>query len=147
MKMKMKKSNDINEYHLHRKEPTKRQFDIFDLGEYLKENIEHSSKPHSHSYYQLIWFHCNEGNHFVDFKSFQIKKNRLFFIAKNQVHYFEKGIDYKGILLHFNESFLIQNERDIDFFINYNLFNNLETPYFQIPSALISTLDIYLNLI
>lgn len=141
----MKSSSDINEYHLHQNEPTKRQFDFFDLELYLGGNLGHSSMPHSHSFYQLIWFHSNEGKHFVDFESFDIKRDRLFFIAKNQVHYFEKRKDCKGVLLHFNESFIHQNERDIDFFIEYNLFNNLEVPYFQIPPALISTFENYVN--
>lgn len=141
----MKSSIDINEYHLHQKAPTKRQFELFDLEEYLNTNKEHSSKSHSHSFYQLIWFHSNKGKHFVDFKSYSIKKDRLFFIAKNQIHYFEKRKDYDGILLHFNESFILQNERDIEFFISYNLFNNLEAPYFQIPLGLIPELNVYLN--
>ncbi len=141
----MKSPIDINEYHLHQKAPTKRQFEIFDLKEYLKTNSEHSSKPHSHSYYQLIWFQSNQGNHFVDFNSYSIQKDRLFFIAKSQIHYFEKRKDYQGVLLHFNESFLLQNEKDIEFFINYNLFNNLETPYFEIPPALIPELNTYVN--
>ncbi|MFK8008515.1 MAG: AraC family transcriptional regulator [Saprospiraceae bacterium] len=141
----MKSPSSINEYHLHPEAPTKRQFDFFDLGEYLKTNQEHSSKPHSHSFYQLVWFQSEGGKHFVDFKSFDIKKDRLFFIAKNQIHYFEKRKNYQGLLLHFNESFLLQNERDIDFFINYNLFNHLETPYFQVPLNLITELNVYLN--
>jgi len=141
----MKKSSEIGEYHLHREAPTKRQFDFFSLAEYLEENIEHSSKPHSHSFYQLIWFHSDAGVHFVDFESFDIKKDKLFFIAKNQIHYFEKRADYKGVLLHFNESFLLQNEKDIHFFVNYNLFNNLKTPYFQIPPGLIGKLSVYLD--
>jgi AraC family transcriptional activator of pobA len=141
----MKSTSDINEYHLHHKAPTKRQFELFSLADYLKTNKEHSSSAHSHSFYQLIWFHSNEGKHFVDFESYDIQNNRLFFIAKNQIHYFENRSDYQGILLHFNESFLLQNERDIDFFINYNLFNNPETPYFQIPTALIPELNIYVN--
>lgn len=143
--IKMKQSTNINEYHLHHEAPAKRQFDVFDLGEYLDINLEHSSKPHSHSFYQLIWFKSKKGKHFVDFKSFDIKKERLFFIAKGQIHYFEKRKDYQGLLLHFNESFLLQSERDIDFFINYNLFNHLETPYFQVPLTLMSELNAYIH--
>lgn len=141
----MKSSSKINKYHLHQHSPLKRQFECFDLQAYINDNLEHSSKPHSHSYYQLIWFNSNEGHHIVDFKSFEIKRDRLFFIAKNQVHFFEKGLDYQGELLHFNESFLLQNENDIDFFINYHLFNNLNAPYFQIPLNLTNEFRIYIN--
>lgn len=141
----MKTTTDINEYHLHQKSPSKRQFELFNLKEYLLKNKKHSARPHSHSFYQLIWFHSDAGEHFVDFKSYDIKKNRLFFIAKNQVHYFEDRDDYQGVLLHFNESFLLQNERDIEIFIHYNLFNNLSAPYYEVPEHLIGDLTTYLH--
>lgn len=41
----------------------------------------------------------------------------------------------KGVLLHFNKLFLVQGQRPLDFFLNYNLFNN---PYPQ-PSCCIGT--------
>ena len=139
----MKSSIDINEYHLHQKAPSRRQFELFNLNEYLLLNKEHSSKPHSHSFYQIVWFHSNNGKHHVDFKSYDIKKDRIFFIAKNQIHYFEKRNDYQGVLLHFNESFILQNEKDIEIFINYDLFNNPEAPFFDVFPKQTSELEIY----
>ena len=141
----MKSTAAIKEYHLHRESPSKRQFDIFDLAEYLNDNQDHSSKPHSHSFYQLIWFQSDGGKHYVDFRSHDIHKDTLFFIAKNQIHYFEKRQDYQGLLFHFNESFLLQSTKDIDFFINYNLFNNLEIPYFQVQKELRKTLTVFID--
>jgi len=141
----MKKSNSINEYHLHLKAPEKRQFDLYDLREYLEKNSEQSSKPHSHSYYQLIWFYDNGGEHFIDFKSFEVKKNSLYFIAKGQIHFFDKRTNYDGVLLHFNETFLLQDSKDIAFFLNYKLFNDSESPFFQIPSDLLEEMKTYLD--
>ncbi len=86
----------IKKYHFLRDEPKKRQFDIYDLAEYQKMYFEDASKPHTHSFYQIIWFRNNSGKHFIDFESYEIKENRLFFVAKNQVHYFEKRSDYRG---------------------------------------------------
>ena len=126
----------MKKYHFLKNEPKKRQFDIFNLAEYQKKYATDSSKPHSHSFYQIIWFKNNKGNHFIDFETYDIKENRLFFIAKNQVHYFENRSDYSGYLIHFNESFILSNETDINFFLTYTIFNNNKEPYYQIPENL-----------
>jgi len=46
----MKSTSALNKYHLNKTEPKKRQFDFFDLAEYLDKNIEHCSKLHSYWY-------------------------------------------------------------------------------------------------
>jgi AraC-like DNA-binding protein len=114
----------IDEYHLHKDQPERRQFEIFSLQDYVEKHFEHSSKPHLHSFFQIIWFTKGNGNHFVDFKEYEVKPNTIFFINKSQVHYFDSSKNYDGILLHFNESFLVQHENDIDIFLKYNIFNN-----------------------
>jgi hypothetical protein len=53
-----------------------------------------------------------------------IKEKGIFFISKNQVHYFDFSQDYAGILMHFNEVFLAQNGNEIDFFLKGNIFND-----------------------
>ncbi len=129
--MAKQKTNIINEYHLNQHEPQKPQFTIYNMDEYLEKHQADTTKPHIHSYYQIIWFKSGKGKHFVDFKEYDVFDNAIFFIAKNQVHYFDHQTDYKGIMIHFNESFLMQNDSEVDFFLNCNLFNN---PYQQ-PSC------------
>lgn len=139
------KEKSIEKYHYLKDEPTRRQFDIYDLAEYFQENSDHSSRPHTHSFYQVIWFTSAKGHHFIDFDGYPIAENRLFFIAKNQVHYFENRDDYTGYLIHFNESFILSTETDINFFLTYNIFNNPEEPFFQIPAELRDQLLGYLH--
>ena len=139
------KKKEIETYHFLKNEPKKRQFDIYDLAKYQKLNSEHSEKPHSHSFYQIIWFKNDKGKHVIDFESYNIKEDRIFFIAKNQVHYFEKRSDYNGYLIHFNESFLLSNETDINFFLTYSIFNNKQEPYFQIPKKLEHKITTYFS--
>lgn len=122
------KESKISEYHLHKDLPEKRQFEVFSLKEYLKKNSPDTIRPHIHSFYQVLWFYKGEGAHFVDFKKYEVHPNTLFFIGKNQVHYFDEYLGYEGIMIHFNERFLVQNENDISFFLKYNLFND---PYQQ----------------
>lgn len=133
--MAKEKDNVINEYHLNRHQPDKPQFAILDLNNHIKTNQCRITKPHIHSFYQIIWFKRGNGKHFVDFKSYDVSDNALFFVAQNQVHYFDENTGYEGVLLHFNEAFLVKNENEMEFLLKCNLFNN---PYQQ-PSCSIST--------
>jgi len=133
--MAKEKSNIINEYHLNRHKPDRPQFALHDLNEYLTTNQCQAIKPHIHSFYQVIWFKKGMGKHSVDFKTYDVFDNAIFFVAPNQVHYFDENTDYEGVLLHFNQLFLVQDQSPLDFFLNCNLFNN---PYQQ-PSCCIGT--------
>ncbi len=121
----------ISEYHLNRHQPDKAQFVIYDLNDYVNKNIANTTKPHIHSFYQIIWFRSGTGSHFVDFKPYDVIDDCIFFIAKNQVHYFDANTSYKGWLIHFNETFLVQTDNAMEFFLKCNFFNN---PY-QHPSS------------
>lgn len=146
--MSKKNVNVINEYHLNRNQPTKDQFAIHDLAHYITEHREHASKAHIHSFYQIIWFKTGKGKHFVDFKEYDVTENSIFFIAKDQVHYFDNTFDYTGVLLHFNESFFIQKDSEVDFFLKYNLFNNpYQRPSCGIEGGIDNILEDYLKLI
>jgi len=124
------KTNIINEYHLNQHEPQKPQLAIYDLHAYLRKNHANTSKPHIHSYYQVIWFTSGKGKHFVDFSRYDVFKNTIFFIDVNQVHYFDNQTNYRGLLLHFNAAFLMQNDGEADAFLTTNLFNNAyQKPY------------------
>jgi len=133
--MAKQKSNIINEYHLNQHEPQKPQFAIYDLDAYLQKNHVNTTKPHIHSYYQIIWFQSGKGKHFVDFAAYDVFSDAIFFIAKNQVHYFDHGTNYKGVMLHFNEAFLRKDDDVADNFLASNLFNN---PYQQ-PSCCVGS--------
>jgi mannose-6-phosphate isomerase-like protein (cupin superfamily) len=132
-----KNKKKIEEYHLHKDQPEKLQFDIFSLNEYLKESIGLVNKPHIHSFYQIIWFTKGDGKHLVDFNEFEVSENKIFFISKNQIHCFDSNLDYEGVLIHFNESFLLDNENDIDIFLKYNIFNDFECEPVTIPTEAI----------
>jgi AraC family transcriptional regulator, transcriptional activator of pobA len=133
-----KNKTKIERYHLHKDQPEKLQFEINSLKDYLAKNIGHTDKPHIHSFYQIIWFTKGEGKHFVDFNSFEASANKMFLISKNQIHYFDNNTSYEGVIIHFNESFLMDSENHIDIFLKYNIFNDFDRePVFTIPSSAI----------
>lgn len=130
--MSKKKKIFVEEFHLHQHQPDKAQFVVHDLQGYLSNHGAGTTSPHIHSYYQIIWFQRGSGTHFIDFLGHQVKDSTLFFIAKNQVHYFDGNLDCEGYLLHFNESFLTNGD-EYDAFLKYNLFHNpYQPPYSRI---------------
>ncbi len=146
--MGKKNAQQINEYHLNLHQPAKEQFVLHDLGPYLVAHGPQASKAHIHSFYQIIWFKTGKGKHFVDFKEYEVTENSIFFIGKDQVHYFDSNTDYTGVLLHFNESFLIQDNSQVEFFLKCNLFNNpYQVPVYAVESGTQDILENYLKLI
>lgn len=133
----------IKQYHLEREQPEKLQFGLHSFDDLEKANLCLSQEPHNHSFYQIIYFKNTKGKHVIDFIDYNIEPNTLVFVAKNQVHFFEQNIKYDGLLIHFNESFLVSSETDINFFLNYHIFNNKERPYFQIPQKIIQQINEY----
>ncbi|TSE09796.1 helix-turn-helix domain-containing protein [Aquimarina algiphila] len=142
----MKDSNiKIEKYHLHKAHPEKLQFEVYDLNEYRQKSGEKAAVAHSHSYYQIIWFFEDGGEHVVDFKTYVIKKNTILFIPKDHIHAFDHNLDVKGWLIHFNESFFMHN--DVDVFLKYNIFNSQENPCYVIDKETAITASSYMDLI
>ncbi|MGV3762130.1 AraC family transcriptional regulator [Parapedobacter sp.] len=143
--MAKEKDIAIHEYHLNQYQPDKPQLAVLDLSDHLTANRSEVTKPHIHSFYQIIWFKNGQGKHFVDFSAYDVSDNTIFFIANNQVHYFDKSIGYQGVLIHFNEAFLVGNENETDFFLKCSLFNNpYQQPSYSVEAGLGGILKGYL---
>lgn len=136
---------NIAQYHLHKASPEKLQFEIYDLNNYRKKSGDKAAMPHSHSYYQIIWFFDCKGTHNVDFKTYEVKNNTILFIAKDQIHAFDNRLDINGWLIHFNESFFMHTE--VDIFLKYNIFKQQENPCYAMETKAIESGKIYIGLI
>ncbi|KAF2508693.1 AraC family transcriptional regulator [Flavobacterium zhairuonense] len=146
----MQKSNDIPtyaaEYHLNQYQHNVPRFSVHEIDNYLKKYDKKRRKAHAENHYQIIWFKKGSGRYFVNLKAYDIDENTLFFLTKNDLHYFDRNTHYKGVLIQFNEEFLIQNN-DNDFFFKQRV---LESQLQSICSLKIDDvffLDEYLNLI
>jgi len=70
--------------------------------------------PHKHTFYHLVLFTKGTGTHAIDFKTFDVTPNQIYFMIPGQVHSwnFEGQVD--GYVIHFSssffESFLLKNE-------------------------------------
>ncbi|MCC8146842.1 MAG: AraC family transcriptional regulator [Bacteroidales bacterium] len=125
----------IQKYHLHENEPDKLQFEIYPLNDYLISSGAHTQKPHVHSFYQIIWFMSGKGKHYVDFNEYEVDENTIFFISKGQIHHFDEN-KFDGCIIHFNESFIADNENYINIFLKHNIFDSFEKePLFRIKQS------------
>ncbi|OJJ18544.1 hypothetical protein BKI52_23315 [marine bacterium AO1-C] len=95
---------------------------------YYEKNLEHCIKPHRHSFYQILWFRP-ASDHFVDFEIQKLGANTLVFLDKYQIHYFCPYSKNEGILIHFNDYFLLNQARDAPKYLRYFLFNGLGKTY------------------
>ncbi|WP_134091132.1 AraC family ligand binding domain-containing protein [Olivibacter sp. XZL3] len=110
-------------------------FEVIALRTYLEEQKEKVTLPHTHGFYQIIWFKSGSGMHMVDFNKYEVFENAIFFIAKNQVQCFSLAPNSDGFVINFDEEFLVRKDEDVDFFLKCNLFNN---PY-QTPSCCVES--------
>lgn len=141
----MATSNPIIQYHLHKQHPEKLQCEVYDLGTYRKKSGAPAAIPHSHSYYQIIWFFNEGGTHQIDFTTFAIKKNTVLFITKNQIHAFDDNEDVQGKLIHFNDSLFKPTE--VDIFLKYTLFMRRERPEILLDFKIAIALSNYIGVI
>ncbi len=134
-------NSQIIQYHLHEYDVTELQFEIHSLEDYICEHQTKMTKPHSHTYYQILWFEKGAGKHYVDFKEYEVVENTLFFITKNQIHYFDEKPLYDGVVIVFNDVFLADSENYMESFFRDTIFNTFESdPCFQISEREVEAL-------
>lgn len=121
----------IKQYHLHKNDYSKLHFELQPMRPYFEKHREHCIKPHRHSFYQILWFY-EASQHFVDFEVHEVPAQSLMFLDKNQVHYFCPQATNQGVLIHFNDYFLVQEQEAVHKSLRYLLFNGLSKPYSQI---------------
>lgn len=147
MQKNIDSSNKAVEYHLNQYQPNTARFSLYEIENYLKKYDKKKRKVHAEHYSRIIWFKKGRGRYFVNSKAYDIDENTLFFLTKNDIHYFDRNTNYSGVLIQFNEEFLIQNNNDIDFFSKLNLFSNQKRPYCLLNTDDSFILDEYLDLI
>ena len=112
---------------------------VFDARSFLENYGTKAFRAHRHSHYQLIWF-TSEGQHYVDYKTYEHPENALFFIDKEQVHYFCEHSVNEGHLMHFNDQFLQRHEFSHENWTHYRLFHEMTAPYLELSGEFLHKL-------
>jgi len=133
--MGKQKKEALFEYHLNISSLNAIQFEILSLRDLGISHKEDLAKPHIHSFYQIIWFKSGHGKHYIDFNEYQVSENTIFFIAKNQVHAFDRWAEYEGLVINFSEDFLVQGKNEVDVVLKCSMFNYA----YQTPSCCVGS--------
>ena len=96
------------------------ELEHINLKDFFAMGDEEAFRGHTHSYYQIIWFSRGKGVHYVDFNEYPIDDDTLFFISPGQIHYFEPNTHFEGVMIHFNESFLTDEQSSENIFLKYD---------------------------
>ncbi|WP_266369089.1 helix-turn-helix domain-containing protein [Tellurirhabdus rosea] len=73
--------------------------------EKLVKEFKGIDKPHSHSFYLVMWIRQGSGTHTIDFKTYKVKPAQLYFLTPGQVHSWKLSPDIEGFNLFFDSHF------------------------------------------
>ncbi len=101
----------------------KRMEDIYD------EAAGRSDTLHRHDYYTVIWVIEGEGRHTIDFNTYPLAGNAVFFVTPGQVHQVNTIDRPRGWVITFSKEFLQHEYIDEGFIQEVNLFRSFgESP-------------------
>jgi AraC family transcriptional activator of pobA len=90
--------------------------------EEIAAETDRSEVPHRHNYYTVIWPTDASGEHTIDFSSYPIAPNVLFFIPPEKVHHLRTADHPKGFVILFTRDFLLTSGIDERFITDLDLF-------------------------
>jgi len=96
------------------------------LVEVEKEHAERPILPHRQNFYSIVLVQYAEGEHLIDFTTYQIKANTIYFISQEQIYHIKLKPAPKGFVVMFNDDFLVQSGiytefvSQLSFFHKYN---------------------------
>ncbi|MEL6923748.1 MAG: AraC family ligand binding domain-containing protein, partial [Bacteroidota bacterium] len=85
------------------------EFEIFDNFELLFRNSLsrlNLFRPHRINFYAILYIIKGEGQHFIDFKSYDYRRGTIIFISREQVHRFVRNPNREAFFIIFTERFL-----------------------------------------
>lgn len=121
----MKRVSDLRKYQLEDEEAPV-DFAIRTMSEIDERNHGQPDTPHYHDYYTVIWAKDATGEHMIDFKTYAIEPNTLFFVRPGQVHQLAADPKPEGEVILFREDFLTYNAISPQFIADLNIFRPLD---------------------
>ncbi|MBO0951803.1 helix-turn-helix domain-containing protein [Fibrella forsythiae] len=73
--------------------------------ETLVREFKGIDQPHSHTFYLVMCISQGSGTHTIDFKTYPIRPNQLYFLTPGQVHSWQLSTDTQGFNLFFEPGF------------------------------------------
>lgn len=81
-------------------------------------------RPYRLGFYAILYFEEGPGKHYVDFKQYEYQAGTLFFLAKNQVHAFDRKEHLPVRVITFTEQFLERTQLHTSSRLTFQLFHD-----------------------
>lgn len=81
-------------------------------------------EPHRHDYYTVLIINEAKGRHKIDFNTYDLANQQIFFVAPGQVHQVIETKMSIGFAMTFSNQFLVENSIPLSFIEGLNLFQN-----------------------
>lgn len=92
-------------------------------------------EPHRHNYYTVLVINKAKGEHRIDFNTYTMGRQQIFFVAPGQVHQVIEEEQSVGYVMTFSNQFLLESLIPLSFIESLNLFNNYGQNPPLLPSA------------
>jgi AraC family transcriptional regulator, transcriptional activator of pobA len=106
--------------------------------------------PHKHLFYELVLILAGETIQVVDYQTYTVQKDTLFFISPGQLHFWHKtdAPEIKGYRLMFTEQFFVENGHDPSFLFKLVYLDNVyQNPYLDFSNQTDALIFDYFNLL
>ncbi|PWJ44611.1 AraC family transcriptional regulator [Sediminitomix flava] len=136
----------IQKYELTDNEAHDVPFLLKSMQEIEARNGYKADKPHRHEYYTILWTQKGKGTHLIDFESYQMAPNFIFFVSPHQVHQVVAEQGMQGYVLTFSQEFIQLNGISEHFISHLKIFRNSnENPPLEIDEEKAQKLQFFID--
>ncbi|MCT4648278.1 MAG: AraC family transcriptional regulator [Carboxylicivirga sp.] len=97
------------------------EMDRLELG---KDEQTYMVEAHRHDFYHILYVKDGCGEHSIDFKTYEIKPDSIFFTSPGQVHSLEIDNDVDGYVISFDSGFFMLNN-SVQNLVDYPFFHSI----------------------
>lgn len=112
----------VKTYETVNRQDSELSFGISKMEEIYAKHQGQVDEPHRHDFYTMLIVEQAKGVHKIDFQTYSLSGQEVFFIAPGQVHQLIEQEASKGFSIVFSIDFLLQNHIPLDFINDLNLF-------------------------
>lgn len=106
------------------KEDEKLSFSISKMEDIHERRKGVVDEPHRHNFYTVLIVQKAKGEHKIDFNSYPLQDQQIYFVSPGQVHQVIEHERSIGFAMTFSTDFLIKNAISQEFISDLNLFEN-----------------------
>lgn len=118
--------NSVKTYRTISKEDNLLNFGVSKMEDIYQKRNGQVDDPHRHDFYTVLIVENAKGQHKIDFNSYDLGANQIFFVSPGQVHQVIEEASSVGYVMTFSVDFLIYNSIPLNFISDLNLFNSYD---------------------